>query len=145
MPKSLNSLFLASLLFLAPAYPNRSIRAQELETQGAYSDESILTKDELYFGMSKPEGKIVSEAEWQRFLNCVITPRFKEGLTVLNAYGQYLNRSGQLAQEQTKIVILLYENSSDKNKTIEEIIFLYKQTFQQESVLRTTTRVKVSF
>ncbi|MEG4341918.1 DUF3574 domain-containing protein [Microcoleus sp. A003_D6] len=39
----------------------------------------------------------------------------------------------------------IYESSPDKNRAINEIIEIYKRTFQQESVLRATSEVKVSF
>lgn len=98
----------------------------------------------MYFGLSKPSG-VVSETEWQQFLNGVMTPRFREGLTVKDAYGQYMNKSGKLSQEKTKLVILIYEKSLAKNQMVEEAIANYKRTFQQESVLRVTSNVNVSF
>lgn len=74
----------------------------------------------------------------------VITPRFRAGLTVLDASRQFLNSSGILIKEKSKIVILIYESSREKNQAIHEIIETYKRTFQQESVLRATSEVKVS-
>ncbi|ARV58306.1 hypothetical protein BZZ01_06350 [Nostocales cyanobacterium HT-58-2] len=145
LQKSLNSLSLAGLLFLVPADTNTFFYTQSLPTPTQNSSEKILTKDELYFGLSKPGGKMVSEVEWQQFLNRVITPRFQQGLTVMDAYGQYLNSSGKMTREKTKLIILIYENSPRKNHMIEEMISSYKQTFQQESVLRVTSTVKVSF
>ena len=88
---------------------------------------------------------MVSESEWQEFVKAVITPRFREGLTVLDGSGQFLNSSGMLIRENSKIVILIYEKSPEKNQAINEIIETYKRTFQQESVLRATSEVKVSF
>jgi hypothetical protein len=105
----------------------------------------LLVKTELIFGLSKPDGGIISEAEWQKFLDESITPKFKEGLTVLNADGQYQTSSGEVAKEKSKIVILLYENSKEMDASIEAIRSSYKQLFQQESVLRITTPVGVSF
>lgn len=73
-------------------------------------------KDELYFGLSGSGGKTISEAQWQLFLSRVITPRFHEGLTVVNANGQYLNSSGKLIRENTKLVILVYQSDRAKVK-----------------------------
>ncbi|MEG3937725.1 MULTISPECIES: DUF3574 domain-containing protein [unclassified Microcoleus] len=42
-------------------------------------------------------------------------------------------------------MILIYENSPQKTKSIHEIIGSYKRSFQQESVLRTISEVKISF
>lgn len=145
MNKSLNSLVLAGLLFVVPVLPPTIARAQLPETSDSNANQKTLFKDELYFGLTKPGGEIISESEWQQFVNDVITPRFREGLTVLNGSGQFLNSSGVLIRENSKIVILIYEISPEKNQAIHEIIETYKRTFQQESVLRATSEVKVSF
>jgi hypothetical protein len=146
LQKSLNTLILAGLLFLEPVHTNTFASAQLPQTAtSSKSNQRILIKDELYFGLAKPGGSTVSDAEWQIFLNRVITPRFQEGLTVMDAYGQYLNQDGKLIKEKTKLVILVYENNLTKNQLIEQVIANYKQTFQQESVLRVTSTVKLSF
>jgi Protein of unknown function (DUF3574) len=145
MNKNLNSLFLAGLLFVVPVCPPIVVRAQLLENSDVNAPPKILFRDELYFGLTKPGGETISESEWQQFVNDVITPRFREGLTVLNGSGQFLNSSGILVRENSKIVILIYENGREKNQAINQIIETYKRTFQQESVLRATSKVKVSF
>ncbi|MBD2434183.1 MULTISPECIES: DUF3574 domain-containing protein [Fischerella] len=145
LQKSLNTLIITGLLFTSPIYTNTVVRAQSPLTSISHASTKTLIKDELYFGLSKPGGKTVSEVEWQLFLNRVITPRLPDGLTVMDVYGQYLDSSGKLTREKTKLVILIYENSQTKNQKIEEIIASYKRTFRQESVLRVTSSVKVSF
>ncbi|MEG4941053.1 DUF3574 domain-containing protein [Microcoleus sp. F4-D5] len=145
MNKHLNSLCLTGLLFVLPVCPATIARAQLPETSDTNAKQTNLLKDELFFGLTKPGGETISEAEWQEFVKSVITPRFREGLTVLEGSGQFLNRSGILIRENSKIVIMIYESSPEKNQAINEIIETYKRTFQQESVLRATSEVKVSF
>ncbi len=144
--KSLNKLFLVSIIFITPGCSNILANAQPhtFRSPALNSNKKIFVQEELYFGLSKPSG-VVSETQWQQFLNGVMTPRFREGLTVKDAYGQYMNKSGKLSQEKTKLVILIYENSLAKNQMVEEAIANYKRTFQQESVLRVTSNVNVSF
>jgi Protein of unknown function (DUF3574) len=146
LQNSLNILILTGLLFVTPSYASTNFRAESAESREAQTqnqNEKQLVKEELYFGLSKPGGKTISEAEWELFLNRVITPRFKDGLTVIDSYGQYLSSSGTLTKEKTKLVILIYPKSLTKNKLIEEIIAIYKRRFQQESVLRVTSSVRV--
>lgn len=145
MPKTINSLFLASFFILIPISLPTLVRAEISETSTTNINQKILIKDELYFGLTKPGGSTISDVEWQQFLNTTITPRFHEGLTVLDSYGQYLNSNSLLVKEKSKVVILIYENSPEKNRAIAEIIDIYKRTFHQESVLRVTTEAKVSF
>ncbi|MEA5570032.1 DUF3574 domain-containing protein [Calothrix sp. UHCC 0171] len=130
---------------MTPVDIKRLVQAQSSSTSNASGQEDIIVKEELYFGLSKPEGKVVSELEWQRFLNNVISPRFREGFTVMNANGQYLSRNGKLIRENTKLVILIHQKHSTKNVQVQEAIAKYKQMFQQESVLRVTSNVKLSF
>lgn len=143
--KKLNPFFLASLFVLLSVSPPPIVFAQVPEPSLTNSSQKFLIKDELYFGLTKPGGGAISEDEWQQFLNTAITPRFQDGLTVLDAYGQYLNRAGILAKEKSKIVIIIYENTPEKQQFIHEIIDSYKRTFLQESVLRVTSEVKASF
>src|SRR5262245_20410541 len=49
----------------------------------AWSDAYYRT--ELYFGRSIPGGGQVSDNEWEKFLADVVTPRFPDGFTILNA------------------------------------------------------------
>lgn len=104
-----------------------------------------LVKSELYFGLSKANGERITEAEWQQFLTQVVTPRFHEGLTVTNAYGQYLNRANHLVVEPSKLVILVHQSQQGKEGAIAEIISAYKTKFHQESVLRVSSCIQASF
>jgi hypothetical protein len=101
-------------------------------------DGEKFARTELYFGTAKPDGSAVTEAEFESFLDAQITPRFPEGLTLVSALGQFLNSSGVIIQENSKLLILLYPANLRKanNAKIEEIRNAYKDLFQQESVLR---------
>jgi hypothetical protein len=109
----------------------------------------LFVRTELFFGRNKPDGTKVSRRDWERFLDDVITPRFPDGLTVLEGIGRFLNSRGQIEQERTFVLILLYplEAQRDKSLRIEEIRELYKLSFQQQSVLRVDDPqpVRVSF
>ncbi len=144
-PKLINKIFLVSLLTIAPLLYPPVVVAKQPETATINPRAKTLTKDELYFGLNKPNGTQISETEWQNFLNQVITPRFKKGLTVLDTQGQYLSNNGELVKEKSRVVILIYEMNAETNRAIDEIIDEYKRRFEQESVMRITNEVKVSF
>ncbi|MGH2617339.1 MAG: DUF3574 domain-containing protein [Thermomicrobiales bacterium] len=95
-------------------------------------------RTELFFGTAKPDGSAVTEAEWQDFLDAEVTPRFPDGLTVLDGAGQWQGEEEEIVEERSKIVILLYprEAIAESNAEIEDIRAAYERTFQQESVLR---------
>lgn len=144
-PKLINQIFLVSILAIAPLSYPPVVVAKQPETATINPRAKTLIKDELYFGLNKPNGTQISETEWQNFLNQAITPRFKKGLTVLDTQGQYLSNNGELVKEKSRVVILIYEMNPETNRAIDEIIDEYKRRFEQESVMRITNEVKVSF
>ena len=104
-----------------------------------------LVKTELLFGLSKPDGTVVTQAEWQDFVDSHVTPRFKEGFTVMDAAGQWMLHSGSVIREKSKVVMILHKGNQETDRLIEEIRREYKVRFEQESVLRITSSTSVSF
>jgi hypothetical protein len=107
------------------------------------------SRTDLYMGMSIPGGGMVSDSDWERFLNEVVTPLFPDGFTVLSGRGQYREASGTIAKERSHVLVFLYRKADRKaaSAKIESIRSEYKKRFSQESVLRVdiTKSVKVSF
>jgi len=142
--KTLTKPILIAILFAASFVgPLAYVRSQDTFV----SEQSVTQKrdnfeqfirSELYFGRSISGGGEVSRKDFDKFLAEVITPRFPDGLTVLNARGQFLNSNGDVERERTVVLILLYPVSVRKEKhiKIEEIRAEYLVRFQQQSVLR---------
>ncbi len=106
-------------------------------------------RTELYFGRDKNDGTQVSDEEWSKFLDELVTPKFPDGLTVLDGSGQYRLENGSIVKEKSKVLILLYTAKTRlvKSRKIDQIRSAYKKMFKQESVLRIDflQTVKVSF
>jgi hypothetical protein len=100
--------------------------------------------DQLYFGLKKPNGE-VSEEEWNKFVDNVITQRFPNGFNVIDSYGQWRDNNGQIIKENTKLVQIAHENQLESNNNIKEIIKEYTEKFDQEAVLRITSCPHVNF
>ena len=98
-------------------------------------DQSMV-RDTLYFGRNRPNGGMVREPQWRRFLNEIITPRFPDGLTVVKATGQWRNANGQIEREASEVVTVLHSGDPTARSKISEIIAEYTQRFDQEAVLR---------
>jgi Protein of unknown function (DUF3574) len=105
----------------------------------------IFARTELLFGLSRSGGPDITEAEFQGFIDVKVTPRFPEGLTLLAGNGQFRDSAGNIIQEGSKLLILLYPFSKDSSALVDEVRNDYKGQFQQESVLRVDEFSCVSF
>ena len=102
-------------------------------------------KYELYMGRSTADGGIVSSGEWDSFLADTVTPRFPEGLTVLDAQGQWRDSEGRILKEQSIILVILAPPGDEGRRLIDEISDEYQRQFDQESVLEVESSACVSF
>lgn len=94
------------------------------------------TEISLYFGRDIPGGGTVGEPEFRDFLDAVVTPRFPDGLTVLDVTGQYRYRDRNIVREPTKLVVIYTQDPAEAGPKVDQIIAEYKRRFKQESVAR---------
>lgn len=104
-----------------------------------------LIEDELFFGLSTPDGGTVREAQWQAFLRDEVTPRFPQGLSVVDAAGQWRGSDGRIVQERARVLTLAHPDDAGSEARIRAIIEAYKTGFAQESVLRLKQPACVTF
>ncbi|MGB9096290.1 DUF3574 domain-containing protein [Erwinia sp.] len=123
---------------MAPSHPNAAT-ATRCQTGDA------MQQTTLYFGLSRPHGANITADEWQSFVDSDVTPRFKEGLTVFDAKGQWLGEDGKVAREGSKALMLIHAPGNQAEQNIEALRTGYKQRFQQESVMRVDSPVCVGF
>ena len=101
---------------------------------------------ELYFGLSAPGGGTISKAQWRRFLDDQVVPRFAEGFTVVDAEGYWRGDGAKRTiRENSKVVIRVHKGAAEDDREISEIIEAYKTRFLQDSVLRSDKRSCVAF
>ena len=125
--------------------PQSHQQAPTTTLQAAASTGNLFHRTELYFGRNRPGGE-VSEEQFQHFLQVEVTKRFPDGLTLLDGLGQFLDSSGTIVKEKSKLLILFYPlNAREADRRSEDIRSAYKGQFQQESVLRVDTLERVSF
>lgn len=105
----------------------------------------MMMQTTLWFGLSKPQGGTVSASDWQQFLDKVVTPRFSAGLSVYDVNGQWREKSGRLVREPGKALMLIHGAENGVNGNIEALRTIYKQRFDQESVMRVDAAVCVGF
>ena len=102
----------------------------------------------LYFGLGPvdhPEQGI-SEAQWRAFLDKEVTPRFPDGLTVIDVYGQWQGKQESKPERlHSKMLVIYYPDTSDNRSKIDAIRVAWKQRTGDQSVLRVTQPADVSF
>jgi hypothetical protein len=90
---------------------------------------------ELLFGRNVGGRLGVSEAEFSRFVAREITPRFPDGLTVIDAKGQWRDRaSNAIVREPSKVVLIALPGHAADDANLAGIIEAYKARFRQQSV-----------
>ena len=90
---------------------------------------------ELFFGGNVGSRTGISNAEFNRFVASEITSRFPDGLTVLDAHGQWRDPARMtLAREASKLVIIAFADGSVDDGRIQKIVVAYKSRFNQKSV-----------
>ena len=110
-------------------------------------------RSELYFGVGeetgpadRPQAESISEAQWHAFLDKEVTARFPDGLTVFDAYGQWLFRGAKEPNRlSTKVLVILHEDTPQRTSDIEAIRLAWKQATKHQSVLWSKQAVEVSF
>lgn len=110
-------------------------------------------RSELYFGVGKESGPAdrlqaepITEAQWRAFLDKEVTPRFPDGLTVFDAYGQWLFRGAKEPNRLgTKVLVILHEDTPQRTADIEAIRLAWKQATKHQSVLWSKQAAEVSF
>jgi hypothetical protein len=122
---------LAVLLLLCPGCTPAPLACKPPSTSGMTA--------QLLFGRSS-KGGLISNAAWADFLASVVTPRFPDGLTVLDGYGQWRNPgTGEISHEASTLVEIVASDTPDTATKLNQIRDAYKTRFAQQSVGLVTT------
>lgn len=101
---------------------------------------------ELMFGRKIGDRIGVSEAAFAAFVAREISPRFPDGLTVIDAKGQWRdNERGTIVREPSKVVLLTFDDDPARRADIAAIAEAYKRQFRQQSVLTSLRASCVTF
>ncbi len=91
----------------------------------------------LFLGLARPGGQ-VSEQEFGRFIEAEVTPRWKEGYTILQGQGLWFSEQRQITErEPSRILVRFHDGSAEASSGIEAIRAAYIRAFTQDAVLRT--------
>ena len=82
---------------------------------------------------------------WQRFLDEEVTPRFPDGFSVLDVYGQWQRReTGAIERLNSKLLVILFQGPQHR-ADLDALRAAWKQRTGDQSVLLTISPAEVSF
>ncbi|WP_266156605.1 DUF3574 domain-containing protein [Dyella silvatica] len=131
-----------------PAAPSITAGAT-LQGDAAHPGQAVGWVDtRLYFGLGLLDqpGQGVSEQSWRDFLDREVTPRFPDGLSVLDVYGQWQGKQQATPERlRSKLLVIDYPDTAENRAKVEAIRAAWKQRTGDQSVLRVTQAAEVSF
>ena len=131
------------LLLMVAACTKRTAVVTSSELQGGELYAGTYIREELYFGLSKPNGELVSDSAFIAFTENEIATRLPEGFTILEATGYWRGQNGRTERERSRVLIVHYrEADRTKARALADLITIYKRMFAQEAVLRVVIPAK---
>jgi len=129
--------------------PTAPVTAPTLTGDNAHPGQTSGWVDtKLYFGLGPADSpeKGVSEAKWREFLDKEVTSRFPDGLSVVDVYGQWQGaRQTSPERLRSKMLIIDYPDTQQNRDKVDAIRTAWKKLTGDQSVLRVTQPVDVSF
>jgi len=114
--------------------------------QSCMSPSRMMASAEMVFGRNIGNRPGVSDIAFADFVTREITPRFPDGLTVIDGDGLWHDRArGSNVRERAKIVLLTFTDDAQKRADLVAIADSYKRRFSQQSVLTQVRNVCASF
>jgi hypothetical protein len=137
-------------------HPHRSVNAQTAAqttstlhgdpAHPAHTQNWVDTR--LYFSLGPADdpSKGLTEAQWRDFLDKEVTPRFPDGLSVLDVYGQWQGKQQKTPDRERSKLLVIDDPATPANAAkIEAIRTAWKQRTHAQSVLKVTQPAEVSF
>jgi len=153
--KKFAALILSGLLLSACAAtaPPQHSTSSTLAGDAAHPDVAKnWVRTELYFGLGviSDQGEeangAANEKRWREFLDREVTPRFPDGLSVFDVYGQWRTQGqSHIERLHSKVVMLLHADAPKQRADIDAIRAAWKKETGDLSVLRVTQPADVSF
>ena len=95
--------------------------------------QSELRTAQLFLG-AKPPAK-VSDREIRKFVDAEVTPRFPDGVTVVDGGGQWRGDENRMIREAAKVVMIVLPEKGDPTAKVEQVRNAYRARFKQDSVV----------
>lgn len=96
---------------------------------------------DLFFGRSiapayrRELGAAVTDVQWAAFMRDVLTPAFPDGLTAVDAEGQWRNpATGAISHQPSTLVIVAAPDTDATRRRLDDVMARYRARFHQQLV-----------
>lgn len=144
------ALLLACALFIGTPIQAREAPKPAATMQGDAArpaEAANWQRAELYFGLGRvgADDTAAYAQRWQRFLDEEVTPRFPDGFSVLDVYGQWQRRETRTIERlNSKLLVILFQGPQHRSD-LDALRAAWKQRTGDQSVLLTISPAEVSF
>lgn len=107
-----------------------------LEAPACPAGQEHLRTAQLFLG-GQAGSAAVPESDIRTFVDREITPRFPDGVTVLDGGGQWRGAENQLIRQSQKVVLIVLPARGDPQDRLKAVRAAYRVKFRQESVVVT--------
>ncbi len=111
----------------------------------AQEEKSEMVQTAIYLGRNIPGDGEVTEADFQLFLEQVVSVEFPLGMTVFDTYGQMMRDDGSIEKQSTKVILLVHSNDDASLEAVERVISAYRDRFGGPQAMRTTSPIEAEF
>jgi len=88
---------------------------------------------QLFLGAKAPAR--VSDADLRKFVDAEVTPRFPDGVTVVDGGGQWKGDENRMIREAAKVVLIVLPARGDPRARVDAVRAAYRTRFKQDSVV----------
>jgi hypothetical protein len=132
----------AICLFLQSACVSAEVASEKTACRAGLEPKTTV---DLFFGRNTGASLGVSDADWARFVDEEITPRFPAGLSVSDIAGQWRGGDGVIVREPAKAVMIVLSGEEGEYARLDAIRDAYRKRFRQESVMLVQRQACVGF
>ncbi len=101
--------------------------------QACPAGEAPLQTAQLFLGATAPATP--DERALRRFVDQEVTPRFPDGVTVVDGGGQWKGSENRMIREASKVVLVVLPASGGGTAKVEAVRTAYRSRFKQEPLV----------
>lgn len=100
---------------------------------GCPAGQAPLRTAQLFLGAKSPATP--NDGDLRRFVDREVTPRFPDGVTVVDGGGQWKGSENRMIREAAKVVLVVLPAGGDSHRKVEAVRTAYRSKFRQEPVV----------